>query len=95
MKDEHEKLKELSKWQTNDSFEKQLKLAYPKLKADVQEALKDSGKKEGYVYSLSHQFKDKIYLTEWYGKGYDKIFTRISKFQPGKENDRTVILEPT
>ena len=46
---------------------------------------------------LLHQFNKENFIIEWYDKGEDKseIFLRISQFELGKENERTVILEST
>ena len=45
---------------------------------------------------LLHQFNKKNFIIEWYEKGRrSKIFLRISQFELGKENERTVILEST
>ena len=45
---------------------------------------------------LLHQFNKENFIIEWYTKGdKSKIFLRISQFELGKENERTVILEST
>ena len=42
---------------------------------------------------LLHQFNKENFIIEWYG--YNENFLRISQFELGKENERTVILEST
>jgi len=48
---------------------------------------------------LLHQFNKEDFIIEWYTNnvdvGWSKIFLRISQFELGKENERTVILEST
>ena len=45
---------------------------------------------------LLHQFNKENFIIEWYTKGgVSKIFLRISQFELGKENERSVILEST
>jgi hypothetical protein len=46
---------------------------------------------------LLHQFNKENFIIEWYKQGEDisQIFLRISKFELGKENEQTVILEST
>jgi len=66
------------------------------LKARITQALEDSielGKEKGDLKFLLHQFNKENFIIEWYTKG--KIFLRISQFELGKENERTVILEST
>ena len=79
-----------NKWQPIDSPEEQYKLAYPQISKE----LGDLGKDGGYVRFLLHLFKDDAFLIEWKGE-YTKITFEISKLLSGKENERTVILEPT
>ena len=43
---------------------------------------------------LLHQFNKENFIIEWYTEGsFSKPFLRISQFELGKENERTVILE--